>query len=94
MFAKDFAGFELDDGDGCFVGDGEDACSGVASADSEVVHAVGASDADVAVVVDSVVSVASAELTCPGFCSNSSTRGPSYAKRASRRFQVACLSPC
>ncbi len=55
MFAEDFAGVEVDDGDGGFVGDGEDAFAGVASSDAEVVHAAGAADADVSVGVDAVV---------------------------------------
>lgn len=55
VFAEDFAGVELDDGGGGVVGDREDACAGVVSADAEVVHASGSADADVTVGVDAVV---------------------------------------
>ena len=51
----DLAGVEHDDGDVVVVGDGEDAFAGVVGADPEVVHAAGASEADVAVDVDAVV---------------------------------------
>ena len=53
--AEDFAGGEVDDGDGGLVGDGEDAAVCVVGADAEAVHAAGASDAHFAVVVGSVV---------------------------------------
>ena len=53
--AEDFAGGEVDDGDGGVVGDGEDACAAVGGADAEVVHAAGAAEADLPVVVDVVV---------------------------------------
>ncbi len=41
----DFAGVEVDDGDGGVVGDGDDALAGVFDADGEVVHLGGASQA-------------------------------------------------
>jgi hypothetical protein len=53
--AEDFAGELVDDCDGGLVGDGEDAAVCVAGADAEVVHAAGAAEADLAVVVGSVV---------------------------------------
>ena len=55
VFAEDFAGVEMDDGDGVFVGDGEDSFRGVRSPHSEVVHPSGTSDAHVSVSVDVVV---------------------------------------
>ena len=57
--AEDFAGELVDDCDGGLVGDGdgdgEDAAVCVAGADAEVVHAAGAAEADLAVVVGLVV---------------------------------------
>ncbi len=55
VFAEDLAGVEVDDGDGGFVDEGEDAFAAVVRADAEVVHAAGAAEADVAVGVDVVV---------------------------------------
>ena len=52
--AEDFAGELVDDCDGGLVGDGEDAAVCVAGA-AEVVHAAGAAEADLAVVVGLVV---------------------------------------
>jgi hypothetical protein len=68
VFAEDFAGVEVDDGGGGFVGDREDAFAGVSAADAEVVHAAGAADADVSVGIDAVVaeSVAVGELPLAG----------------------------
>jgi hypothetical protein len=52
VLAEDFAGVELYDGCCVFVGDCEDSFSGAVASDSEVVHASGAADADVAVGVE------------------------------------------
>ena len=55
MFAEDLAGVEVDDGDGCFVDEGEDAFAAVLIADAEVVHAGGAAQAHFSVGADVVV---------------------------------------
>jgi hypothetical protein len=52
---EQFAGVEVDDGDGGVVGDGEDAFAGVGRAGAEVVHAPGASEAHLAEGVKDVV---------------------------------------
>ncbi len=54
---EDLGGFEFDDGDGGFVGDGEDSFAGVgdADADAEVVHAAGSTEAHRAGAVEAVV---------------------------------------
>lgn len=49
MGCDDFAGVEVDDGDGVFVGDEEAAFPAVCDADAEVVHAGGSAEADLPV---------------------------------------------
>ena len=55
MDGQDFPGAELDDGDAVGVGQSEDLLAAVSDADAEVVHPAGAADADLAALVDMVV---------------------------------------
>ena len=55
MGGEDLTGFEVDDGDGGVVGEGEDAFAGVGGADAEVVHPTGAAQAHLAEGVEPVV---------------------------------------
>ena len=64
--AEDFAGAEVDDGDGGLVGDGEDAFAVVGASDAEVVHASGSPEADLAAGVDAVVAEPEVVSVCSG----------------------------
>lgn len=54
VFAEDFAGGAVDDGDGGWVGEQEDWLASVGVADAEVVHASGSAEGDLAAGVDVV----------------------------------------
>ena len=66
----------MDDGDGVFVGDEDAAFAAVFGADAEVVHAGGASEADLPVRVDVVV--AESVVTGVGACAGGIARGEAW----------------
>ena len=55
MDGQDFSGPQFDDGDAGGVGEGEDFPAVVSGANAQVVHAAGVADADLAALVDVVV---------------------------------------
>jgi len=67
LFAEDFAGVAVDDGDSGFVDQGKDVFSALVGAGAEVVPVSGSSQADLRVVADVVVSepVAPFRGVCP-----------------------------
>jgi hypothetical protein len=78
---QDFAGSQFDDGDAGLVGDREDFLAAVGGADTQVVHAAGPADADLAAGVDVVITQ---PVVAPGGgCRASLGQGPVGLARGS-----------